>query len=113
MLPAFALLVGLAVDSLRSGLSSPTAKTMPLIAFTAVIGGNMWLQKKVFFQLPPAAVCRVIYGMDNPFIESITAAQFIREHSAANARVAVVGSEPEIYFMRNAIRPPATFIPIR
>jgi hypothetical protein len=98
MLPAFALLVGLAVDSLRRGVLSPTAKIMPLILLVAVIGGNLWLQRKVFFQLSPAAVCRVIYGADNPFIESIAAAQFIREHSAANARVAVVGSEPEIYF---------------
>jgi 4-amino-4-deoxy-L-arabinose transferase-like glycosyltransferase len=98
LLPAFAILVGLAVDSLQRGLSSQKAKIIPLALFAAVVGWNIWLQKNIFFQLSPTAVSRVIYGWQNPFIESIVVAQFIREHSAATARVAVVGSEPEIYF---------------
>jgi Dolichyl-phosphate-mannose-protein mannosyltransferase len=98
LLPAFAILTGLAVDSLRRELSSRTAKIIPLFLFAAVMGWNIWLQKNIFFRLPPDAVCRVIYTSQNPFIESIAVARFIREHSAANARVAVVGSEPQIYF---------------
>jgi 4-amino-4-deoxy-L-arabinose transferase-like glycosyltransferase len=98
LLPAFAILVGLAVDSLRRGLSSSTAIIIPLILFTVVVGWNIWLQKNVFFQLPPVAVCRAIYGWQNPFVESIAVARFIREHSVPGARVAVVGSEPQIYF---------------
>ena len=34
----------------------------------------------------------------NPFEESIAVAQYIRDHSAPDARIAVIGSEPEIYF---------------
>jgi hypothetical protein len=34
----------------------------------------------------------------DPFEESIAVAQYIRDHSAPDARFAVVGSEPEIYF---------------
>jgi hypothetical protein len=98
LLPAFAILVGLAVDSLRRGFSSPLAKSIPLILFAAVVGWNLWLQRNVFFQLPPVVVGQFIYTGQNPFVESISVAKFIREHSAPDARVAVVGSEPEIYF---------------
>jgi dolichyl-phosphate-mannose-protein mannosyltransferase len=98
LLPAFAISVGLAVDSLRRGFSSHAAKIIPLVLFIAVVGWNIWLQKYIYFQLPPVAVCRVIYTSLNPFIESIAVAKFIREHSDTNACVAVVGSEPEIYF---------------
>ena len=55
-------------------------------------------KKILFFQLSPDAVCEAIYTSQNPFVESIAVARFIREHSAADARVAVVGSEPQIYF---------------
>jgi len=34
----------------------------------------------------------------NPFPEAITVSDYIRRHSAPGARVAVLGSEPEIYF---------------
>jgi hypothetical protein len=36
--------------------------------------------------------------MWNPVLESRAVAQYIREHSGKNARIAVIGSEPEIYF---------------
>ena len=38
-----------------------------------------------------------MYG-GNPFVESVEIGQYIREHSAPDARIAVFGSEPQIYF---------------
>src|SRR5262249_46325156 len=40
---------------------------------------------------------RLINGM-NPFPESIRIGEYIREHSSPNDTIAVLGSEPQIYF---------------
>jgi hypothetical protein len=55
------------------------------------------LQRWAFFQLSPQTLCRIVYR-DNPLLETISAAKYIREHSPKDARVAVIGSEPQIYF---------------
>jgi hypothetical protein len=97
VLPAFAVVVGLAAASLQHALKSPTAKIIPLALLAAVLGWNLFLQRGFFFQWSALQVCRFVYGA-NPMVESQIAAQYIREHSAEDARVAVVGSEPQIYF---------------
>jgi hypothetical protein len=43
---------------------------------------------------------RVRYG-PNPFIEAAEIARYLREHTTPQDRIAVVGSEPEIYFYAN------------
>ncbi len=65
----------------------------------------LWEQKNLFFFQTPDAVCRAIYGY-NPFLECPEIAQYIRLHSQPGQRVAVLGSEPEIYFYSD--RPSAT-----
>ena len=45
----------------------------------------------------PLEACRSLYGFE-PFPESLTIAQYIRAHSSPDARIAVLGSEPQIYF---------------
>jgi hypothetical protein len=47
--------------------------------------------------MSPLQVSQSIY-YGNPVIEAPEVARYIREHSAENARIAVIGSEPEIYF---------------
>jgi hypothetical protein len=101
VLPAFAILVGMAVASLQrilpSGKMKNVFQSLPLILFAAILGWAILYQSPAFFQLPPLRVCQIIY-QGNPFVESLAAANYIREHSAPDARIAVVGSEPEIYF---------------
>jgi hypothetical protein len=96
LLPAFALVVGMAVSFLQS-TPSRRMKAVPVILLAGVLAWDVYLQRSFFFELPPQLLCRVLYR-DSPFIESISAANYIREHSAKDARVAVIGSEPEIYF---------------
>jgi hypothetical protein len=55
--------------------------------------------------MTPEAVSRSVYGR-NPFVEAPAIARYLREHTAPGDRIAVVGSEPEIYFY--AGRPSAT-----
>ncbi len=99
LLPALAIATGLAVESLQAGLKK-NFKLIPLLLFAGVMAWGIRVQAWAFFRLPPPVLFRAIYG-DNPFVESITVAQYIREHSRPDARVAVIGSEPQIYFYAN------------
>lgn len=96
LLPAFAIVVGMAVACLQS-IFSKHMKFVPVIILTGLLAWDSYLQKWAFFQLPTEMLCRVVYG-DNPLLESVSAAKYIRDHSSPDARVAVVGSEPQIYF---------------
>jgi hypothetical protein len=54
-------------------------------------------ERDVFLVENPAKLSRSIFG-DNPFPEAVAISDFIRNHSRPGDRVAVIGSEPEIYF---------------
>ncbi|HEY5297698.1 MAG TPA: glycosyltransferase family 39 protein [Verrucomicrobiae bacterium] len=95
-LPAFTLVIGIAIQFLQSSFSR-RMKIIPVILFVAVIAWGVYLQRGAFFELPPPVLNQVIYK-SNPFVESVTAAKYIREHSPPDARIAVIGSEPQIYF---------------
>jgi hypothetical protein len=60
-------------------------------------GMSLYAQRAIFFTLSPHQVIRREYG-GNPFPEAVEFAKYIQEHSKTGARVAVLGSEPEIYF---------------
>jgi hypothetical protein len=45
----------------------------------------------------PNDAARSIYGA-NPFPDAMEVAHYLRQHSPADSRIAVFGSEPEIYF---------------
>jgi hypothetical protein len=47
--------------------------------------------------MSPEEVCRAVYGR-NPFVESVEIGRYLKEHTAPDARIAVIGSEPQIYF---------------
>jgi hypothetical protein len=98
VLPAFAMFVGLAVGSWPRVFKSATLKAMPLIIFFAILGWDVWAQKELFFRLSPVQASQTIYP-GNPFVESLAVAEYVREHSSPADRLAVLGSEPEIYFL--------------
>jgi hypothetical protein len=51
----------------------------------------------IYFTLTPAQACRAIYGT-NPFPEAVEIGRYLAEHCPPDRSVAVLGSEPEIYF---------------
>ena len=65
--------------------------------FLGVTAHSVFKHRGFFFIASPDEAARAIYGT-NPFPESVKIAKYIREHSAANSRIAVIGSEPQIYF---------------
>jgi len=65
--------------------------------FVAAYGLAIYMQRGVFFEMSPAGVIRFEYG-GNPFPEAIEFGKYIKAHSEPDAGIAVLGSEPEIYF---------------
>jgi hypothetical protein len=100
LLPVTSLLVGLAVPAFAGLLDRtrvPLLRFLPAGLFIGVCAGLIHYNGALWFELPPAVACAEIY-FDCPFVECLEIGRFIREHSAPQDRLAVVGSEPEIYF---------------
>ncbi len=49
----------------------------------------------------PEEVCRLEYG-PNPFVEAVVVGQYLQRHASPSDTVAVMGSEPQIYFYSRA-----------
>jgi hypothetical protein len=100
-LPAVALLAGIAVGALAEAgvrrFPPWLGAAVPAGLLLAATAPSLWVGRAVFFQLAPAQACRVVYGL-NPFPESVEVGRYLREHTGPGARIAVVGSEPQIYF---------------
>jgi len=100
-LPAVALLAGLGLRTLAELLAAWRPGrlhwALPGALLLAALVQPLNASRAVLFQLTPHQVSRAIYGR-NPFPESVEIARYIREHSGADDRIAVVGSEPQIYF---------------
>jgi hypothetical protein len=101
LLPGFALLIGMAVGLIQQILQSKTtrmaAAMTSLFLFMTVFIWNVAAQRDVFFQMSGNQICQAIYP-NQPFVESVAVAKYLRENSPENARLAVLGSEPQIYF---------------
>ena len=92
MFPALALLAGAAVQEAGKYASARIAVAIMAIVVTAVVSFPrlMTTSNEEF--------TRQLYGQ-NPFIESIEIANYLRDHTQPNDRIAVLGSEPQIYFL--------------
>jgi len=104
LLPAIALLASIGVTSIGrslSGINALTAKRgIAILLATIIIFYSIYQQRVFLFQLNPIEACRVTYGA-NPFPESLEIAKYIKKHTTKNDTVAVIGSEPQIYFYSN------------
>lgn len=98
VLPAVALLVGVAAD-----LRLPKFRLLPVLSFLLVSAALVWpllAHRAFFFRLSPEAASRHVYGT-NPFPESLRVGDFLRENTTPDDTIAVLGSEPQIYFYAN------------
>lgn len=101
LLPAVALLAGVAVSSASLALHARSNLRIfafaPVVVFIVALGYSVAEQSDFFFSMDPETACRSVYA-PNPFPEAVPIADYIRSHTPANAGIAVLGSEPEIYF---------------
>jgi hypothetical protein len=101
MLPVVALLVGIAVESATQVLARTgrglAFRAIPVLLFAVAFGFSVFQQRALLFERDPIVACQKLYG-PNPFPEAVEIARYIDDHTSASDRIAVLGSEPEIYF---------------
>jgi len=95
ILPAIALLFGTAVEK-GFGLLPPW-RQLSIIGAAGALVLPLMGQHSYFLETSPTALARSIYG-GNPFPEAIEIANYIKTNSGATDPIAVLGSEPEIFF---------------
>lgn len=102
MLPVVAVLAGTAVQVIGEKLAQhfrpAAAWSAAALVAACCLAWPAWAQRGFLFTLAPDEACRTVYGV-NPFPESPVIADYIRTHSAPDATVAVIGSEPQLYFL--------------
>jgi hypothetical protein len=91
--PALALLAGAGALALGRYLGRPAACAVA----AAVVGFAVYTERQYLFTLDPVAVSRAAFG-GNPFPESLQIARYLEAHTTPDDRIAVLGSEPQIYF---------------
>jgi hypothetical protein len=101
VLPAVALLCGVAVSALRDVFDRIFAirrhGLCAVAVFTFTIGLYVVGERDYLFSIGARELSRSIYG-HSPFNEAVDIGRYIRDHTDDNDRIAVLGSEPEIYF---------------
>jgi hypothetical protein len=100
MLPVLCLLIGDAVAWLADSLERTPRPSLGAAAaglFLAACAGLTWQNRAIWFELPMARAAKALY-LAEAFVECQEVGNYIREHAAPQDRLAVIGSEPEIYF---------------
>src|SRR5882724_1655793 len=98
ILPAVSLLVGAAISKLSDLVTGRILVGFaPLLLLAAMLSVPILWDKKVFFDVSPIQACGLIYP-ENPFLESVRIAEYVREHTGPDDTIAVLGSEPQVYF---------------
>lgn len=104
LLPAVALFCGIAVVSLERLLGFMTtrrvARTAAVAVFLVTIGLYARNEWDYLFSMSGREVSRSVYG-GNPFVEAPELGRYLQAHTAPDDRIAVLGSEPQIYFYAN------------
>ncbi len=109
LFPALSIFSGAAcsrlIDSTRSQIEhqgtwnhrNQSFSWLAIVILMATGGFMLWQQWEFFLLRTPEQACRELYGL-NPFVESPVIADYLRRHSTPEQRVAVLGSEPQLYF---------------
>lgn len=108
-LPALALLSSVALNffgELMSKRQLPWLKALPVLLFAVMLYAAISTHWATFFKDDLGKICTATYGPANPFQESVEIAKFIRANTTEQDKIAVLGSEPQIYFYSNRL--PAT-----
>jgi hypothetical protein len=97
LLPGIALAAGSAIDHLASQFRNRGRFAGAMALTTACLAWSLYADRDILFRLPLDDVSRRMYG-ENPFPESPAIAEYIEQSTPPTARVAILGSEPQILF---------------
>lgn len=99
VLPAAALLAGAAARAAEGLLprAFPLRPLVPALLLAVAASHTLFHEREYLFTLTPSQVSRYTFD-ENPFPESLQVAAYLKEHTSPGDRIAVLGSEPQIYF---------------
>ncbi len=100
LLPSVSLLAGIGISSVGCLFSRKTLllrRGVPILLAIFIFSYTVYQQRLFLFRVDPMLASRLVYGL-NPFPESLKIADYIKKHSKGGDRIAVIGSEPQIYF---------------
>jgi hypothetical protein len=99
VLPAVSLLAGVTISTLSDLVAgrSSLVRFLPLLLFCVALSQPILAASEFYFKVSPPEASRISYG-SNPFPESVRIAEYVRDHSSPSDTIAVLGSEPQIYF---------------
>ena len=84
-------------ERLREARVGPLASFLPTAVFLVGCGTILAKNSWYYFEESPTAICqKICNGMS--FAAAPMLARYISDHSSPASRVAILGSEPEIYF---------------
>lgn len=98
-LPAASILAGLAVSCATEALQkqSPVLSAIPAFLFVLALYTAVYHQRAFFFEMNAVQACEKTYW-PNPFPEILEISNYINRTAPESAEIAVIGSEPELYF---------------
>jgi hypothetical protein len=101
LLPAISLLTGVAVSSaahlVTEWTNSNRLVVIPIAVFLIAFAAALITQRKLLLEMDPISATRALYSV-NPFPEALEVGNYLHAHSRPSDTIAVLGSEPEIYF---------------
>jgi hypothetical protein len=99
ILPAIALLAGITACILADLIAKQpiAAQSLVAIIFGAILVWPIIAQRRCLIESSPLSVSSMIYP-EGPFTESLKIAEYLRSHTSPQDTIAVLGSEPQIYF---------------
>jgi hypothetical protein len=99
LLPAISLMAGAAVVRAVNFLSahSRMLRFSPILLFGIALGWPIWTERDFFFPSSLVESIRMAYGT-NPLRESVKIGEYLRAQTTESDTIAVLGSEPQIYF---------------
>jgi 4-amino-4-deoxy-L-arabinose transferase-like glycosyltransferase len=99
LLPALAILAGVGVSRATEWAwgRGMLVRSLPFAIFAVAVAPSLYSQRAYLFQADPIGASRMTYS-GNAFPEAVEAAEYLRANTTPDDRIAVLGSEPEIYF---------------
>jgi len=104
LMPVAGLLIGVAIVSIDRALSSPlgavTARMLSGLICVGLLVAWVGTNSHYLFRMTETEVMRSVYQA-NPFPESPEIARYLSAHTGPDDRIAIFGSEPQIFFYAN------------
>jgi hypothetical protein len=96
ILPAASILMAIGMNSLTK-IFPGARKAIPIFLILFLLFYPFYKERLFLFRAGPKEAVRATFG-PNPFVESPVVADYIKERTSSDDRIAILGSEPQIFF---------------